>query len=83
MRSVCPVVGVDAGAAGRGVAHGGRGGAGVRTGRHPGRTADSALPGRVQSELVAGAGCTVGADGGGGHPGGPQLELILHNEGTR
>ena len=66
MSSVCPVVGVDAGAAERGAAHGGRGGAGVRTGRHPGRTADSALPGRVQSELVAGAGCTVGADGGGG-----------------
>lgn len=83
MSSVCPVVGVDAGAAGGGVAHCGRGGAGMWTGRRPGRTADSALPGRVQSELVPGAGCTVGADGGGGHPGGPQLELILHNEGTR
>lgn len=83
MSSVCPVVGVDAGAAGGGVAHCGRGGAGMWTGRRPGRTADSALPGRVQSELVPGAGCTVSADGGGGHPGGPQLELILHNEGTR
>lgn len=63
MSSVCPVVGVDAGAAGGGVAHCGRGGASVWTGRHPGRKADSALPGRMQSELVPAAGCTVGADG--------------------
>lgn len=62
MSSVCPVVGVDAGGHGGGVAHCRRR-ASVRTGRHPGRTADSALPGRMQSELVPGAGCTVGADG--------------------
>ena len=60
---MCPVVCVDAGAAGGGVAHCGRGGAGVWSGRHPGRTADSALPGGVQSELVPGAGCLVGAVG--------------------
>ena len=54
---------VDAGAAGGRVALCGRGGAGVWIGRHPGRTADSALPGGVQSELVPGAGCIVGADG--------------------
>lgn len=63
MSSVCPVVGVDAGAAGGGVAHCGRGGASVWTGRHPGRKADSTLPGRMQRELVPAAGCTVGADG--------------------
>ena len=40
----------------------GRGGAGVWTGRHLGREADSAWPGRVQSRLVPGAGYTVGTE---------------------
>lgn len=33
--------------------------------------------------LLLGAQLVLMVGGGGGHPGGPQLELILHNEGTR
>lgn len=71
--SSCPAMGVE----GQGQLPVGRFGTGVWTRRQADRRADSALPGRMQSELVPGAGRRLGAKW--GYLGGPQLKPVLHN----